>query len=313
LQVIAAQKEKVTRYIDLQKKYSDLLVLWELGVEEADETVGLEIETELDGVVRQLDSFELEVTLSNPYDRHNAILSLHAGAGGTEAQDWVQMLLRMYHRWAENRGYQVAIWDYLPGDEAGVKSVTIFVKGEYAYGYLKAEKGVHRLVRISPFDAAKRRHTSFASLDVIPEIDREETVAINPEEIKVDTFRASGAGGQYVNKTDSAVRITHLPTGIVVQCPSERSQHANRETPLRLLQSKLVVLKRQEQEKQLAQLRGEQQEIAWGSQIRSYVFHPYSLVKDHRTGTEVGNVAAVMDGYLDPFINSYLRLQARKK
>jgi peptide chain release factor 2 len=313
LQVIAAQKEKVTRYIDLQKKYSDLLVLWELGVEEADETVEPEIETELDGVVRQLDSFELEVTLSNPYDRHNAILSLHAGAGGTEAQDWVQMLLRMYHRWAENRGYQVAIWDYLPGDEAGVKSVTIFVKGEYAYGYLKAEKGVHRLVRISPFDAAKRRHTSFASLDVIPEINREETVAINPEDIKVDTFRASGAGGQYVNKTDSAVRITHLPTGIVVQCQSERSQHANRETALRLLQSKLVVVKRQEQEKQLAQLRGEQQEIAWGSQIRSYVFHPYTLAKDHRTGTEVGNVAAVMDGYLDPFINSYLRLQARKK
>jgi peptide chain release factor 2 len=247
--------------------------------------------------------------LAGPYDKNNAILELHPGAGGTESQDWAAILLRMYTRWAEDKGYKVEVVDYLPGEEAGIKSVTLLIKGHNAYGYLKAEKGVHRLVRNSPFDASGRRHTSFASVDVIPEIDDEIQVDIKPEDLKIDVFRSSGAGGQHVNTTDSAVRITHLPTGIVVTCQSERSQIQNRALAMQLLKARLYELKRQEQEEELAKLRGEQKEIAWGSQIRSYVFHPYSLVKDHRTGYETGNVQAVVDGALDPFIEAYLRWQ----
>jgi peptide chain release factor 2 len=234
-------------------------------------------------------------------------MSLHAGAGGTEAQDWVQMLLRMYTRWAERKGYIVQTLDFLPGEEAGIKSVTLLIKGENAYGYLKSEKGVHRLVRISPFDASGRRHTSFASVDVIPEIDDDIEIQINPEDIKIDTYRSGGAGGQHVNKTDSAVRITHIPTGIVVQCQNERSQHSNRLTAMKILKARLFEIYMEEQKEKLDELRGEQREIAWGSQIRSYVFHPYNMVKDHRTNVEVGNINAVMDGEIDIFINAYLR------
>jgi peptide chain release factor 2 len=249
--------------------------------------------------------------LSGPYDRGNAIISLHAGAGGTEAQDWVEMLMRMYMRWAEGHNYRVGVVDMLPGDEAGVKSVTLEITGQNVYGYLRSEKGVHRLVRISPFDAAGRRHTSFASVDVLPVVREDLDIEINPEELKVDTYRSGGAGGQHVNKTDSAVRITHLPSGIVVQCQSERSQISNRNTAMKLLKSKLLDLEMKKKEAELAAMRGDQMEIAWGSQIRSYVFHPYSLVKDHRTGVEIGNVNAVMDGDIDSFIASFLRESAK--
>jgi len=251
--------------------------------------------------------------LNGSYDKNNAIVEIHPGAGGTESQDWASMLLRMYTRWAEDKGYVVETLDYQPGEEAGIKSVTLLIKGHNAYGYLKAEKGVHRLVRISPFDAAGRRHTSFVSVDVIPEMDDDVEIEIRPEDLRIDTYRSSGAGGQHVNKTESAVRITHLPTGIVVTCQSERSQIQNRERAMKILKARLLELKRQEQEKQLAELRGEQKEIAWGNQIRSYVFHPYSLVKDHRTGVEVGNVQAVMDGEIDVFIDAYLRQQVQKR
>ena len=250
----------------------------------------------------------METLLSGKYDGKNTILSLHAGAGGTEAQDWVGMLLRMYTRWAEDKGYKVSTLDMLPGDEAGVKSVTILVEGLNAYGYLKSEKGVHRLVRISPFDAAGRRHTSFASADVMPEIDDDIEVDIKPDDLKIDTFRSGGAGGQHVNKTESAVRITHIPTGTVVSCQNERSQQSNRNTAMKILRAKLFDIYQEEQQKELDKIRGAQKEIAWGNQIRSYVFHPYSLVKDHRTNAEVGNVQAVMDG---EFINAYLKFMAK--
>ena len=245
--------------------------------------------------------------LSEPYDKNNAILELHPGAGGTESQDWCSMLLRMYTRWAEKRGFKVETLDYLAGDEAGVKSVTLGIKGHNAYGYLKAEKGVHRLVRISPFDSSGRRHTSFVSCEVMPEFTGEIEIDIRTEDLKIDTYRASGAGGQHINTTDSAVRITHLPTGAVVTCQQERSQIKNREKAMQMLKAKLYALKIEEQEAQLLEIRGEQKEIGWGSQIRSYVFHPYSMVKDHRTNFETGNLQAVMDGDIDGFINSLLR------
>ncbi len=251
--------------------------------------------------------------LSGRYDANNAIMSFHAGAGGTEAQDWVEMLIRMYTRWAERRGFKVEVLDYLEGDEAGVKNATLLVKGDYAYGYLKSEKGVHRLVRISPFDAAGRRHTSFALVEVIPEITDDVDIEINPEDIKVDTYRSSGAGGQHVNKTESAVRITHIPTGIVVQCQNERSQMQNRETAMRMLKARLLEIKEREREREINAIKGEHVDMGWGNQIRSYVFHPYSMVKDHRTDYEVGNVQAVMDGEIDDFINEYLKLTAREK
>ncbi len=307
MQRITTLKNRVDLHLDLKRHFDDLQVLWELGLEEGDESLESEIEHGLQDMVNRMDHLELDLLLSGPYDRGSAIISLHAGAGGTEAQDWVQMLLRMYSRWAENTGYRVETIDLLPGDEAGVKSVTLSINGENVYGYLKAEKGVHRLVRISPFDASGRRHTSFASVDILPEVSDEAEISIDTADLRIDTYRAGGAGGQHVNKTDSAVRITHIPTGIVVQCQNERSQLANRLRAMKLLQAKLVDQQMRKREEELAALRGDQQDIAWGSQIRSYVFHPYSLVKDHRTGVEVGNVAAVMDGDIDAFISAFLR------
>jgi peptide chain release factor 2 len=310
MQQLTKLKDKIEEIKRLETKLEDIEVLYELGKEEGEEAVVSEIAQELKELSGFLEKMELETLLSGKYDRNNAILTLHPGAGGTESQDWTEMLYRMYTRWAESNGYRVEVLDYLPGDEAGIKSVTISIEGENAYGYLKAEKGVHRLVRISPFDASGRRHTSFSAVEVMPEVSDETSVEIDPKDLKVDTYRSSGAGGQHVNKTSSAVRITHLPTGIIVQCQNERSQISNRATAMKILRSKLLELQMKEKEKELAEIKGEQQEIGWGSQIRSYVFHPYSLVKDHRTGVEKGNVHAVMDGDLDEFITGYLKMQA---
>jgi peptide chain release factor 2 len=302
-----ALKNQVHVFHELNEMYENLEVTYELVKEENDAELKEELEKELTELTKRLNEFELELLLSEPYDKNNAILELHPGAGGTESQDWGSMLLRMYTRWAEKKGFKVETLDYLPGEEAGIKSVTLAIKGHNAYGYLKSEKGVHRLVRISPFDASGRRHTSFVSCEVMPEINEEIEIEIRPEDLKIDTYRSTGAGGQHVNTTDSAVRITHLPTGIVVSCQTERSQIKNREQAMKMLKSKLYQKKLEEQEQQLAEIRGEQKEIGWGSQIRSYVFHPYSLVKDHRTNTETGNVQAVMDGEIDQFIDAYLR------
>jgi peptide chain release factor 2 len=307
MQELTRLKDTVGQYADLDGRCSDLTVLWQLGMDEKDESVYPEVTESLAALQRDLEHLELTLMLSGEYDKNNAIVTLHAGAGGTEAQDWVQMLLRMFVRWAEKNSYKVETLDFLAGDEAGVKSATILVSGPNAYGYLKSEKGVHRLVRISPFDASGRRHTSFAAVDVMPEIDDTIEVNINPVDLRVDTFRAGGAGGQHINKTDSAVRMTHLPTGVVVQCQSERSQIQNREQCMRLLRAKLFELERQKQAEMKDEIGGEYQAIEWGSQIRSYVFHPYSLVKDHRTGAEIGNVQAVMDGEIDLFIEAYLK------
>lgn len=311
MQELTRLKDPIGQYSDLFNRYNDVTTLWQLGMDEKDESVYPEVEDGLKGLHKDVEHLELAIMLSGEYDANNAILTLHAGAGGTEAQDWVQMLLRMYVRWAENSRYKVETLDFLAGDEAGVKSATILVSGRNAYGYLKAEKGVHRLVRISPFDSSGRRHTSFAAVDVMPEIDDAIEVNINPVDLKVDTFRAGGAGGQHVNKTDSAVRMTHLPTGVIVQCQSERSQIQNREQCMRLLRAKLFELERQKQADKKDELGGEYQAIEWGSQIRSYVFHPYSLVKDHRTNTEIGNVQAVMDGEIDLFIEAYLKSEGK--
>ena len=308
MQELSYHQSKVKTYTNLRSELEDQRTLYQLAVEENDESLEPEIEEGVKKLQHHLESLELEILLSGPYDRNNAILTLHAGAGGTEAQDWVSMLYRMYVRYGERQGYKVETLDLLPGEEAGIKSATISFSGENAYGYSKSEKGVHRLVRISPFDASGRRHTSFASVDVIPEVmDDGEEVPITPEDLKVDTYRSGGAGGQHVNKTDSAVRITHLPTGIVVQSQSERSQIQNRAYCMRILQAKLLELKRKQQEEEISEIRGEQQEIAWGSQIRSYVFHPYNMVKDHRTSVETANTGAVMDGELDEFIAAYLQ------
>ncbi|WP_206514574.1 peptide chain release factor 2 [Brevibacillus marinus] len=304
-----ALKHLVDTMNALDSAYEDLQVMLELAVEENDESLLPELYDSVRSLKKEMEQFELQLLLSGPYDKNNAILELHPGAGGTESQDWASMLLRMYTRWADDKGFKVETLDYLPGDEAGIKSVTLLIKGHNAYGYLKAEKGVHRLVRISPFDASGRRHTSFVSCNVLPEIEADDEVEIKPEELKIDTYRSSGAGGQHVNTTDSAVRITHLPTGIVVTCQSERSQIQNRERAMKMLAAKLFERRREEQQQQLQEIQGEQKDIAWGSQIRSYVFHPYSLVKDHRTNVEVGNVQAVMDGNIDPFIDAYLRSQ----
>ncbi|WMT40655.1 peptide chain release factor 2 [Paenibacillus sp. D2_2] len=306
-----AVKSSVDQYNTLQQEYDDIEMMAELAEEENDESLLSEISNSVTSLLKKLEDFELQLLLSEPYDKMNAILELHPGAGGTESQDWGSMLLRMYTRWAEKRGFKVETLDYLPGDEAGIKSVTLLIKGYNAYGYLKAEKGVHRLVRISPFDSSGRRHTSFVSCDVVPEITDDVDIEIRTEDLKIDTYRASGAGGQHINTTDSAVRITHLPTGIVVTCQNERSQIKNRERAMTMLRSKLYERKLEEQKKALDEIRGEQSDIAWGSQIRSYVFHPYSMVKDHRTSVETGNVGAVMDGDLDAFIDGYLRSQIR--
>ncbi len=307
LQQTKALKTKVERYENLVSKYEDILTLIEMGNEEEDLSLLDEAKELTEEFKTEFDELKISTLLDGEYDKHNAILTLHSGAGGTEACDWVSMLLRMYMRWADNMGFSVEELDYLPGDEAGVKSVTIQINGENAYGYLKSEKGIHRLVRVSPFDSSGRRHTSFASCDVMPEIDDDIDIEINTDDLRIDTYRASGAGGQHVNKTSSAIRITHNPTGIVVQCQNERSQHSNKDRAMKMLKSKLLELKIEEQMKKLAEIRGDVKEIGWGSQIRSYVFMPYTLVKDHRTGEETGNIASVMDGKVDPFINAYLR------
>ena len=309
-QELADLKGGVDTYNALVAKTDDLMTLWEMGMEEKDEGVEADVKAEYDALKNDLRSLELELLLSGEYDANNAYLELHAGAGGTEAQDWTQMLLRMYGRWAERHGFSVETLDLQPGDEAGVKSVMLFVKGHNAYGYLKSEKGVHRLVRISPFDSNARRHTSFSACDVMPEMEDAKEVEIDMDDVRVETYRSSGAGGQHINKTSSAVRMTHMPTGIVVQCQNERSQIQNREVCLRMLRAKLFELEDKKKEEERAKLEGVQQKIEWGSQIRSYVFQPYTMVKDHRTGEETGNVQAVMDGELDPFIESFLAAKA---
>lgn len=300
-------ENKLQTYRKLEGVLEDGETLVLLAEEAADGSLDEEIVQSVEQAEREVEQFHLATLLSGQYDANSAILSLHAGAGGTEAQDWTSMLYRMYTRWAERHGYALKVLDYLDGEEAGIKSVTFLVDGLNAYGYLKGEKGVHRLVRISPFDSSARRHTSFASLDVIPQIEADEgDVEINPDEIKIDTYRSSGAGGQHVNKTDSAVRITHLPTGIVVQCQNERSQVQNKEACMNMLRAKLVEQRERKLEEEMQSIKGEMKKIEWGSQIRSYVFQPYTLVKDHRTSAESGNIGAVMDGDLDLFINAYL-------
>ena len=309
-QELADLKGGVDTYKGLMAKYEDAETLYEMGIEEGDASMEDDIRAELDLITEGLETLQLEVLLSGDYDANNAILTLHAGAGGTEAQDWTQMLLRMYGRWAERHGFAVETADLQPGDEAGVKSATLFIKGHNAYGFLKSEKGVHRLVRISPFDSQARRHTSFSACDVMPEIDDAVEVPINMDDVRVDYFRASGAGGQHINKTSSAVRMTHEPTGIVVQCQNERSQLQNKEQCLKMLRAKLFELEQEKKEEEIAKLEGVQQKIEWGSQIRSYVFQPYTMVKDVRTNAETGNVQAVMDGEIDPFIRAYLNAKA---
>ena len=302
-----AIKDKVNTFYSLEGEVEELAVAFELILEEPDADLQAELESQIEEVSEHLNKFELEILLSGPYDANNAILELHPGAGGTESQDWAEMLYRMYTRYAERKGFKIEVLDYLVGEEAGIKSVTIKIKGTNAFGYFKAERGVHRLVRISSFDSGGRRHTSFCSCDVMPEFSGDIDIEIRAEDLKIDTYRASGAGGQHINTTDSAVRITHIPTNTIVTCQNQRSQIKNREAAMEMLKSKLYQRKLEEQEAELAKIRGEVKEIGWGSQIRSYVFHPYSLVKDHRTSYEVGNVQSVMDGDLDGFIDAYLR------
>jgi len=298
---------------ELQAELDDQMLLLEMAEEEADETTVAEVEAAAGPIAKKLDKLQFQTMLSGRFDAKNAYVSIHAGAGGTEACDWVAMLMRMYSRWAEEKGYDLRLVDSLPGEEAGYRSVTMHVAGPYAYGYLRAEVGVHRLVRISPFDSGARRHTSFASVDAVPEYDEEVEVEINEKELRIDTYRSSGAGGQHVNVTDSAVRITHLPTGVVVTCQNERSQHQNRATAMKILMAKLYRLKEKEREDEISQMLGEKGEIAWGSQIRSYVLQPYTIAKDHRTGVEIGNVQGVLDGEIDEFIEAYLKKKKKKK
>ena len=307
LQEIKLLKNKITKYNKIENSLNNLIDMNNLLEAEPDDELIKELLKDTKILEQNIKDLEIETLLSGKYDANNAIISMHPGAGGTESQDWVEMLYRMYTRWAEKHNFQVKELDYLEGDEAGIKSVTFLVSGDYAYGYLKGEMGVHRLVRISPFDSGGRRHTSFASIEVLPEIDDNIEIDINPDDLRIDTYRASGAGGQHINKTSSAVRITHIPTNTVVACQSERSQIQNRETAMKMLKSKLFDMKEKERKEKISDLKGEQKEIAWGSQIRSYVFCPYTLVKDHRTNYEVGNVNAVMDGDLDDFMEEYLK------
>lgn len=304
-------KGKVDAFEEMNTKTEDAEIMHEMVKEENDPELLEELTNEITNLAKKVKNFELEMLLSEPYDKNNAILELHPGAGGTESQDWASILLRMYQRWAESKNYKVTTLDYLAGDEAGVKSVTLLIKGHNAYGYLKAEKGVHRLVRISPFDSSGRRHTSFVSCDVSPELDDNVEIEVNSEDLKIDTYRSSGAGGQHVNTTDSAVRITHVPTNTIVSCQSERSQIKNREHAMKMLKSKLYQLEIEKKQQELANIRGEQKEIGWGSQIRSYIFHPYSMVKDHRTNLDIGNANGVVDGDIDVFIDAYLRSQMK--
>lgn len=300
-------KDKLDAYNNTESKLEDLMLLIDMSIEEEDESSLEEIKTQIKEIQSVIDNYKIRILLCGEYDRNNAIVSLHAGAGGTDAQDWTQMLLRMYTRWAEKKEYKVEILNLIPGDEAGIKTADLKISGEFAYGYLKAEKGIHRLVRISPFNANGKRQTSFASLEVLPELTESQDIDIRPEDLRIDTYRSSGAGGQHVNKTDSAVRITHIPTGIVVQSQNERSQFQNKDTAMAMLKSKLVELKERLHKEKIEDIAGDLKEIGWGSQIRSYVFHPYTMVKDHRTNVEVGNVNAVMDGDIDLFINEFLK------
>ena len=300
-------KDEVETYESLKTSYEDIETLLEMGYEEEDESIIPEVQAEMDSFVERFEALRIKTLLSGEYDKDNAILKLNAGAGGTESCDWASMLYRMYTRWAEKKGFSVEVLDYLDGDEAGIKSVTFQINGENAYGYLKSEKGVHRLVRISPFNAQGKRQTSFVSLDVMPDIEDDIDIEINPEDLRIDTYRSSGAGGQHINKTSSAIRITHLPTGIVVQCQNERSQFQNKDKAMQMLKAKLYLLEQQKNAEKLSDIRGEVTEIGWGNQIRSYVMQPYTLVKDHRTSAEISNVGAVMDGQIDPFINAYLK------
>ena len=299
-------KDKIDRYESLVSRIEDVEILAELIDEDDEESID-EVIREIRSIEKDVEGYRIELLLSGEYDRNDAILTLHAGVGGSDANDWTEMLLRMYTRWCEKRGFKVETIDYLEGDEAGIKSVTLKVKGEFAYGYLKAEKGVHRLVRISPFNANGKRQTSFASVEVLPELTKDQDIEIRSEDLKIDTYRASGAGGQHVNKTESAIRITHLPTGIVVQCQSERSQFSNKDTAMAMLKSKLIDLKERAHKEKIEDLTGELKDMGWGSQIRSYVFHPYNMVKDHRTGEETANLNAVMNGEIYSFITAYLK------
>ena len=300
-------KDIIEKIEGLETQYEDIGLLIEMAYEENDESLIPDIEGELHQFETVFENMRIQTLLSGEYDKDNAIVTLHAGAGGTESCDWASMLYRMYNRWAERKGFSVEVLDFLDGDVAGIKTVTFQVNGENAYGYLKAEKGVHRLVRISPFNAAGKRQTSFASCDVVPDIEDDIDIEINEDDLRIDTYRASGAGGQHINKTSSAVRITHLPTGIVVQCQNERSQHSNKDKAMQMLKAKLYLLKEQEQADKVSDIRGEIKEIGWGNQIRSYVMQPYTLVKDHRTNAEIGNVTNVLDGNIDLFINAYLK------
>ena len=311
LQRTSQLKAAVASYDKLKGKYDDLLTLIEMAIEADDESVAEEIKHDFEEFKTALEEMKLETLLTGEYDSKNAILTFHAGAGGTEAQDWVEMLYRMYHHWAERKGFKVTTLDYLAGEEAGIKSASIMIEGMNAYGFLRSEHGVHRLVRVSPFDASGRRHTSFASLEVMPEIDDSIEIDIRPEDLDVSTFRSGGAGGQNVNKVSSAVRMVHIPTGIVVSCQTERSQLQNKANCLKMLKSKLIQIKEREHLDKIEDIKGDQMQIAWGSQIRSYVFMPYTLAKDHRTGFENGNISAVMDGDLDGFINAYLKAKSR--
>ena len=312
LQNIKILKNKKDTYTNLTSELSNLIEMNELLILDEDETLVKELLTNTASIEKEIEHLEISTLLSDKYDLNNAIVTIHPGAGGTESQDWAEMLYRMYSRWANANGYILKELDYLDGDEAGLKSVTFLISGDYAYGYMKSEKGVHRLVRISPFDAGGRRHTSFASVEILPEITEDIEIEINPDDLRIDTYRASGAGGQHINKTSSAVRITHIPTNTVVACQTERSQIQNRETAMKMLKSKLLDLKEQEHKEKIEDLKGEQKDIAWGSQIRSYVFCPYTLVKDHRTNYEIGNVQSVMDGDLNNFMVSYLKNNINK-
>lgn len=305
----ALLREKIDTWQTLHKDAEDAKLLYEIAQEEEDTSTLKEISNDVAGIQRAIRGLEFQALLGEPDDKRNAIVAINAGAGGTEAQDWVEMLLRMYTRWGENKGMKVQVIDYLPGDEAGIKNVTFTITGSYAYGYLKSEHGIHRMVRISPFDATGRRHTSFASLSVLPEVDTDITIEVDENDLRIDTFRASGPGGQHVNKTSSAVRITHLPTGIVTQCQNEKSQHRNKEMAMKVLKAKLYDVEKGKLDKKKQEMHQNQKDIAWGSQIRSYVFNPYRLVKDHRTNIDEGNVDKVMNGDIDMFINAYLRMK----
>ena len=313
MKLLKSLKDDRDDYAGMKQLYEDIETMIEMGYEEEDASLIPEIEQMLDELENKLESVRIRTLLSEDYDKDNAILTLHAGAGGTESCDWVSMLYRMYVRWAESKGFTTEVLDWLDGEEAGIKSVTVEIKGENAYGYLKSEHGVHRLVRISPFNAAGKRQTSFASCDVMPDIEEDIDIEINEDDLRIDTYRSSGAGGQHINKTSSAIRITHIPTNIVVQCQNERSQHQNKDKAMQMLKAKLFLLKQKENEEKAAGIRGEVKEIGWGSQIRSYVMQPYTMVKDHRTNEECAMVDKVLDGYLDPFINAYLKWRSLQK